>query len=86
VGSIADSFSPRAVVRKFLDHCHETLKPLNDWMQANPNKGGRSLKNDYKRFPGKQDHATVVVYRLVELERWAILPAIFRDFSRFLAG
>jgi len=59
----ANSKTPTQIGKAFLQHCDKTNKLSNEYMQKEQgNKGGR-MNVDYKRFPGKQDHATCLIYR-----------------------
>mmetsp|Transcript_34720 Transcript_34720/g.54156 ORF Transcript_34720/g.54156 Transcript_34720/m.54156 type:complete len:277 (-) Transcript_34720:37-867(-) len=44
---------------QIMDHCESTTYSSRDFMESNPSK---ELPNDYKLYPGKMDHTTLVIF------------------------
>jgi hypothetical protein len=66
-GAEDDSFlSPERITSKIMHHCIAVTGRGREWMEQNPKE---KLPNDYVKYPGKMDHATVVVLRVGNFEK-----------------
>ena len=55
---------PQEIVKSLIKYCVDTCAPSAAWMQNNPNK---RLPKDYRLYPGKMDHTTVMCYVVGEI-------------------
>jgi len=49
--------TPPLACKRLIRHCQDITKKSREWMEQNPQG---VLEPDYKKFPGKLDHTTVV--------------------------
>jgi len=49
--------SPALASKRLIRHCQDITQKSRVWMEQNPQE---ALEHDYKKFPGKLDHTTVV--------------------------
>ncbi|KAN0039978.1 hypothetical protein ACTA71_011860 [Dictyostelium dimigraforme] len=56
-----EKISPTDITNKIIDHCSTVTKNAREFMQEFPNK---KQPNDYREYPGKMDHTTVVAYKI----------------------
>jgi len=51
------ALTPPLACKRLIRHCQDTTKKSREWMEQNPQG---VLEPDYKKYPGKLDHTTVV--------------------------
>ena len=59
------TISPQSVVDSIIDYCITTTKNCRDFMEQNP---GKKQPTNYKDYPGKFDHTTVIAFRVSYFE------------------
>lgn len=65
---------PSYVAKKIIRHCRDTTGASREWMEQNPNGSfdpnthnlhlslvSEKLAHNYKKYPGKLDHTTIIV-------------------------
>lgn len=58
--------SPENITNRIMKYCLHVTGKGRQWMEQNPKE---KLPMDYSSFPGKMDHATVIVVRVGEFEK-----------------
>jgi hypothetical protein len=57
-----DALSPLNVTSRIMKHCLGVTASGREWMEQNPKD---KLPLDYVAYPGKMDHATCVVIKVI---------------------
>jgi len=73
-----DLLSPESITSRILKHCLNVTGKGRQWMEQNPKE---KLPMDYASFPGKMDHATVVVLKVGNYEE-DLLKALEKKSSK----